>query len=129
MTLHEAFLLKDIPRIEANRDDYRLIERVPFTKPDATFQLTLHPTVGDERPFVVAYVETTGLDTEADSIIELGLVRAEYSPSEDRITAISGALSRFEDPGKPIPKEITQITGITDADVAGHRIDEEEITR
>ncbi|MDN3562408.1 3'-5' exonuclease [Vreelandella neptunia] len=127
MSLPEAFPLKDIPRIEASPDDYRLIERVPFTKPDAAFPLTLHPAVGDERTFVVADVETTGLDTEADSIIELGLVRGEYSPSGARITSITDALSRFEDPGKPIPKEITQITGITDADVAGHRIDDEEI--
>ncbi|MGM0855886.1 MAG: 3'-5' exonuclease [Pseudomonadota bacterium] len=127
MSLPEAFPLEDIPRVEASPDDYRLLERVPLTKANASFPLTLHPPMGDERPFVVADVETTGLDTEADSIIELGLVRGEYSPSEARITSIAGALSRFEDPGKPIPKEITQITGITDSDVTGQRLNEEEI--
>lgn len=89
MSLPEAFPLNDIPRIEANPDDYRLIERVPFTKTDATFPLTLHPAVGDERPFIVADVETTGLDTKADSIIELGLVSRRIFPSyhKARITS------------------------------------------
>ncbi|CAM3966676.1 3'-5' exonuclease [Vreelandella rituensis] len=127
MSQSEAFALSEIPHIEASPDDYRLLERVPLTKAAVTFPLALHPPVGDERPFVVADVETTGLDTEADSIIELGLVRGDYSPSAGRITSISGALSHFEDPGKPIPEEITRITGITDADVAGQRIDDGEI--
>ncbi|MYL23942.1 DNA polymerase III subunit epsilon [Halomonas alkaliantarctica] len=123
----DAFPLDEIPQIEANPEHYRLLERVPLTQANASFPLALHTPAGDERPFVVADVETTGLDTEADHIIELGLVRGEYSPSEARITSISGSLSRFEDPGIPIPKEITRITGITDEDVAGQRIDNEEI--
>jgi hypothetical protein len=32
----------------------------------------------------------------------------------------------FEDPGVPIPPAISALTGISDADVAGQRIDEHE---
>jgi DNA polymerase-3 subunit epsilon len=33
----------------------------------------------------------------------------------------------FEDPGFSIPPEITEITGITDEMVAGHRIDDRAV--
>lgn len=129
MSSPTRFPLDALPAIQANPEHYRLIERIPLTREDVSFPLALNDKVGDERPFVVVDTETTGLDTTADLIIELGLVRGYYSPSAERITSISGVLSCFEDPGKPIPEEITRITGITDDDVAGQAFDETEIAR
>ncbi|XKH60759.1 DNA polymerase III subunit epsilon [Halomonas sediminis] len=124
MSTPSSFPLEAIPEIEATPEDYRLIQRVPITRSDATFPIELNPPVGDERPLVVVDVETTGLDPSADKIIELGLVRGTFSPSEERITSILESHSQFEDPGIPIPEVITSLTGITDQDVAGKYIDD-----
>jgi ATP-dependent DNA helicase DinG len=56
--------------------------------------------------------ETTGLDAGKDALIEIGAVRI----------AADGRETRWEglfDPGIPIPRAITLLTGITDADCAG----------
>lgn len=73
-------------------------------------------------------VETMGLDIDHDPIIELGLRRFKYDAT-GVITNIDRAYSWREDPGRPIPDEITRITGLRDADVAGQSIDDEEVTR
>ncbi|MCB9435919.1 MAG: DEAD/DEAH box helicase [Anaerolineales bacterium] len=57
-------------------------------------------------------LETTGLDYENDTIIEIGAVR--YRDGE-----IVDEFSTLIDPGIPIPTRITMLTGITDDDVTG----------
>jgi len=57
-------------------------------------------------------LETTGLDSERDAIIEIGAVK--FRDEE--------ILEEFETliaPGRPIPPEITAITGISDEDLVG----------
>lgn len=71
-------------------------------------------------------VETTGLDPLRDEIIELAMVPFTYA-LDGRIFAIGQAFQRFHQPSSPISPEITRITGITDAMVAGHRIDPAEV--
>lgn len=71
-------------------------------------------------------VETTGLDPLRDEIIELAMMPFTYA-LDGRIFAIGQAFQRFHQPSSPIPPEITRITGITDAMVAGHRIDPAEV--
>jgi DNA polymerase-3 subunit epsilon len=78
---------------------------------------------------LIADVETTGLDMEKDAIIQLALLPFEYAPSTGRIYAVGEPLVQTEDPGRPIPPEISALTGITDRDVAGRRIDEQEVAR
>lgn len=124
MSTPSSFPLEAIPDIEAAPEDYRLLQRIPITRSGMSFPIELNPPVGDERFYVVVDVETTGLNPSTDKIIELGLVRGTFSPSAERITSILEAHSQFEDPGIPIPKLITDITGITDQDVAGKHIDD-----
>lgn len=63
------------------------------------------------RTYVAVDLETTGLNPDRDAIIEVGAVRfRDGEPVETFATLIN--------PGRPIPYEITQLTGITDADVA-----------
>lgn len=64
-----------------------------------------------DRPIVFFDLETTGLNTEKDRIIEIAVVR--ISPFEPQIH-----YNRRLNPGIPIPAEATAIHGITDADVA-----------
>jgi DNA polymerase III subunit epsilon len=70
--------------------------------------------------------ETTGLDPSADAIIELGVVRFAYDPDGGIIGALDD-LAAFEDPGRPIPEVVSQMTGITDAMVKGTRIPDERV--
>jgi DNA polymerase-3 subunit epsilon len=63
------------------------------------------------RPLAFFDLETTGLNTTSDRIIELALIRV--SPQGDVLERVR----RFN-PGIPIPPEATEIHGITDADVA-----------
>ncbi len=67
-------------------------------------------------------VETTGLDPTKHEIIELGMIPFSYLP-DGLICDIGPPFEQFQEPSAPIPPEITRLTGITDAMVAGHRID------
>ncbi|RMG66587.1 MAG: DEAD/DEAH box helicase, partial [Calditrichaeota bacterium] len=60
--------------------------------------------------FVALDLETTGLDPEAEEIIEFGGVLFENGRE-------AGSLNFLIKPSKPIPRQITQITGLSDADV------------
>lgn len=63
------------------------------------------------RPLVFFDLETTGLNTSQDRIVELALIR--ITPHGDVLERVR----RFN-PGIPIPPDSTKIHGITDADVA-----------
>ena len=65
-----------------------------------------------KRPLVVFDLETTGLSTRKDRIIELAAVKVNPDGSEVTKTWLLN-------PGVPIPKETSDIHGITDEIVAG----------
>ena len=103
---------------------YRVLER--YVKPTR-----YHDVPEDEvelRTGLYVDVETTGLSASQDRIIELGLVAFEFD-REGHIYRLLHELSAFEDPGAPVPPEITRLTGITDAMVAGQRLPEDEVGR
>lgn len=110
--------------IDQHPEDFRLLERIPLTKTANTWPLELSEPVGDELVMVLLDTETTGLSCEDDAIIELGMVKILYSKSQKRIVSILDVISLYEDPKRPIPEFITQLTGINDEMVAGQRIDD-----
>lgn len=59
------------------------------------------------REWVFLDIETTGLDSENDDIIEIAAIKANN-------TEIKSKWSVFIKQDKPIPKNITELTGITD---------------
>jgi DNA polymerase-3 subunit epsilon len=63
--------------------------------------------------------ETTGLDPVRDEIIELAMVPFAYG-LDGEVYAVGEPFQQLREPSKPIPPEITAITGIDDAMVAGH---------
>jgi DNA polymerase III subunit epsilon len=98
--------------------DYRVLRRF---QPVASYH---EPDGAPLNTAVALDVETTGLSPARDAIIQLALVPFEYAPESGRIYTVGAPLTFLEDPGRPIPAEIVALTGITDADVRGKRIDE-----
>lgn len=101
--------------------DYRVLRRLMPREPTGTL-----PSDENVKTGMVLDVETTGLDPDRDEIIELGMVRFSFS-LEGEILATDPPFSRLRQPSKPIPAEITRLTGITDEMVAGKAIDAAEV--
>ncbi|HET8986622.1 MAG TPA: exonuclease domain-containing protein, partial [Trueperaceae bacterium] len=74
---------------------------------------------GPLRRGVFLDVETTGLDA-SDKIIELALVSFEFDDA-GTVYRVLEEFDEFEDPGRTISQEITDLTGITAEDVRGKR--------
>ena len=66
--------------------------------------------------------ETTGLDVRAEQIIELAMLAVDVDLRTGLPVGPVEVYEDFEDPGKPIPPTIMQITGIDSAMVQGHRL-------
>jgi ATP-dependent DNA helicase DinG len=64
------------------------------------------------KTYVAVDLETTGLDSMRDAIIEIGAVRFDQERIQERF-------STFVNPGRRIPPFITELTGIRDEDVVG----------
>jgi len=99
-------------------EEYRVIERL--NAPERYW----HGEPCTPRIGVVIDVEATGLDTDRDKIIELGFVAFEYDAGSGLIYRILHTYDAFEDPGEPLSDIVKQITGITDAMLAGQQLDE-----
>jgi DNA polymerase-3 subunit epsilon len=113
--------LADLATTLEKSEDYRVLRRlIPRTE--------FTPSNGKPtKTGILLDVETTGLDTAKHEVIELGMVKFDYLP-DGRITRIVDVFGSFNEPATPIPDEITQLTGITDAMVAGHQIDANAVT-
>lgn len=65
-----------------------------------------------EDEVVVLDTETTGLNPSSCSLLEIAAIRMRGGET-------IGTFQTFVDPGRAIPAEITELTGITQADIAG----------
>ena len=63
-----------------------------------------------KRPIIFFDLETTGVDTARDRIVEISMIK--IMPDGEEITR-----TRRRNPGMPIPAEATAVHGITDEDV------------
>lgn len=101
--------------------DYRVLRRL-------VARATYVPTAGLEvRTGILLDCETTGLDCAKDEIIELGMVKFDYTP-EGRIVGVRDTFSAFNEPSAPITAEVTALTGITNEVVAGQKFDDAAVT-
>lgn len=92
---------------------------IPGTDPDVVARYRALPRLAEEaglalfeEPVIVLDTETTGLDDRYCSLIEIAAVRLEGAE-------VAEEFHTFVNPGCSIPPEIVELTGITDADVAG----------
>ena len=66
--------------------------------------------------------ETTGVEKE-DVAIEVGAVRVEYDANSGQLGRVLERYSGLEDPRRPLPEHIIELTGIKDEDVKGKSFD------
>lgn len=84
------------------------------------------PASGTQR-VIVLDTETTGLDQRNERIIELAMLSVLVDTATGQPVGPVSTYESFEDPGKPIPPAITEITGIDDSMVLGQRIDDARV--
>ena len=84
-------------------------------------------TGGPTRRVLILDTETTGLDWRAESIIELAMLAVDVDLQTGKPVGEVEVYEDFEDPGRPIPPEIVKLTGITNQDVKGQKLNEAKI--
>jgi DNA polymerase-3 subunit epsilon len=109
-----------LAQVLERHEDYRVLRRIrrmdlqsPRLKPEGSI-------VG-----IAVGVQTTGLDPGRHEIIELA-VQPFRLDAEHRIIETGRPRNWLEQPSESIPPEITRVTGLTDADVAGRAIPDGE---
>ena len=98
--------------------DYRVLRSLPPLD-----LLPLPAPEGKLRTAVVLDTETTSLDPATGHIIELAICSVTFD-GRGRVVAIGPVHDWLEDPGYALPPEIIRLTGLSDADLAGRRIDD-----
>ena len=108
-------------RLEQSRD-YRILRRVPL----ATRYADDDPCAV-KRLGLIVDIETTGLDPASDRIIELACLPFHFSSDGVLYDVLPGYAS-FEDPGQPLHEEVVRLTGITDDQLLGRKLDDRTVT-
>ncbi|PDT07924.1 3'-5' exonuclease [Rhizobium sp. M1] len=107
---------EDMARTLEESGNYRILRKLT-ARPIATVRRPEFSRLG-----VILDTETTGLNHRNDEIIEIGAVAFTFD-DDGAIGDIVGIYGGLQQPSRPIPPEITRLTGITDAMVEGQVID------
>jgi len=116
--IEEAELIR--PDTQADPANWRLIRRLQM--PDRFND----PQGGAVKRALVIDVETTGLSTENDDVVQLAMLPFDYEAESGLILTVHKAMAfdSLREPAVPISAEASLITGITDKMVAGKSIDD-----
>ena len=123
--------LKQIADQLRRSDEYRVIQK--YQKPrgynlDSNNNPSINISNRNNLIGVFLDIEATGLLYSSDKLIELGMVKFEYT-EDGRIFNLLEEFSGYQDPNIPISKYITKLTGISDDMVRGQSIDEDEVSK
>jgi DNA polymerase-3 subunit epsilon len=100
--------------------EYRVLRRL---RPRSLSKLQ---AVGAVRRGLFVDVETTGLNPAADEIVELAMIAFDYVVDGSLLNVI-GSFDQLRYPGRPIPPEVSRLTGLTDEMVAMTSIDDDAV--
>lgn len=107
--------LEKLAAVLESSGEYRVLRRLHLTT-------TTQPPVGTTmRRGVLVDVETTGLDSATDEIIELAMLAFDYS-TDGSFVLPANSFDQLRAPGRPISPEVARLTGITDEMVVGQSI-------
>ncbi|MBX5082874.1 3'-5' exonuclease [Rhizobium lentis] len=107
---------EDMARALEESGNYRILRKLA-ARPVAAARQPGFPRLG-----VVLDTETTGLNHRSDEIIEIGAVAFTFDDT-GAIGDVVGIYGGLQQPSRPIPADITKLTGITDGMVEGQVID------
>jgi len=112
-------------------DNYRII--VKYKKPISYHfnddkNISINKKKKEKLIGVFLDIETTGLMYYNDKLIELGMVKFEYT-KDGHIFNLLEEFSGYQDPNILIPDYITKLTNITNTMVKGHNINENDIIK
>ena len=113
-----------LARILDRTGDYRILRRVPPSKPST--MTDADRAAAGLAVGIVLDTETTGLGPE-DEVIELGMAAVAYDPTVARIDHVVRTFGALRQPSRPIPADVSRLTGISDRDVVGQSIDDTEV--
>ena len=85
------------------------------------------PAGAKTQRVLVLDTETTGLDHRQERVIELAMLSVLFDTATGLPVGPVMVFEAFEDPGKPISPEVQALTGISDDDVRGQRIDDAQV--
>ena len=123
---HFAIEEEDIIRPQAGVDptQWRMLRRLRV--PDRFND----PQGGTIKRALVIDVESTGLSTESDDVIQLAMLPFDYEVESGRILTVQKACAfeELREPTVPISADASLITGITAQMVAGKSIDETAVS-
>lgn len=106
-------------QLEADANNFRVLRRLPRIE---EMWCVPTPPAGPDIVLGVVDIETTGLGDDA-KVIEIAMTKVALV--DGQLASIAPPLTMLEDPGEPLAEDIRKLTGITDADLAGHQFDEE----
>ncbi len=107
---------EDMARALEESGNYRILRKL-VARPVAAVRRQGFP-----RLAVILDTETTGLNHRSDEIIEIGAVAFTFN-DDGAVGDVVGIYGGLQQPSRPIPPEITRLTGITDVMVEGQVID------
>lgn len=124
-----------VPAVPAPADDVTHMAQTLEAHPDYKVLRRLVPCLdygpalpgAITRRMLILDTETTGLDQRSEHIIELAMLAVDVDTATGLPVGPVEIYEDFEDPGKPIPPAIVQITGIDSEMVKGHRLNDERI--
>lgn len=118
----ENYNLDQLAKQLNQSSQYRVIKK--YNKPEFyNLNADIPKSIG-----VFLDIEATGLSLTEDHLIELGMVKFEYS-SDGRIFRILEEFNGYQDPGTDISEFITELTGINNDMVKGQKIDETKVAQ
>ena len=119
--------LESAAALLASDPNYRVLRRVNLAEHHVFAENTAGELVGR---LAVVDTETTGFNPEdGDRIIDIAIAACEYGRESGTLYRVVSRYDSLEDPGQPIPPEVTDLTGITDEMVRGQKIDDSALAR
>jgi DNA polymerase III subunit epsilon len=119
---HSERAVRDLER----SGDYRVLKRLP--RIDEVWCRSA-PVANPATTITLAVVdtETSGLDSLRHMLLEIGIVKMQIDCETGELLSIDEPLSWLEDPREPIAEDIEELTGLTNATLAGQRFDDQAI--